>query len=73
MAKLSLETILKGGKKSAKCPVAGCSAMWSMETATIDTDLKYRMERFYRIQSQLKDSRSQYSDATELVDDDSNR
>ena len=39
-----------GRSGQVKCPIAGCNASWTKAGASVDKELQYRMERYYRLQ-----------------------
>ena len=48
--------MLRGGRSTAKCPVAGCNKQWTKDSASLDKAFIYKMEKFLRssqLQSQL--------------------
>jgi hypothetical protein len=67
LSKGGLNALLKSSRnnKGVKCPVFGCNALWTQESALPDKNFEFRMEKFYRNQVQNILSTSQI-EATEI-------
>eukprot|EP01035_Chromulina_nebulosa_P017112 gene17112-22626_t len=57
---------------SRKCPVAGCSGMWTKATSSIDNEFEYRLKRFLLKQKDNSSNSSSqvYTNAVDDSDDD---
>lgn len=41
----------RGTKKTCKCPVAGCTAIWTSESGSFDEEFQRKIDRIQRLQS----------------------